>query len=477
MDIESIINSSMDSDVKDIRISHYLNDKDINVVKKYITYIEDGFIKVRVISRFNDMEKLELIPYIDDLYSRSKILKTIEDDNLLERYLMSHPKDICYEIVRVIKDDSKKIKFIDYLNDKDSTTIIENLHDENLIKKYISSGHYDKYISKALSMLNDSDFIYNYCKLKNNTSLTLNVIKLITDSKLKEKLLYTIDDPVVKEIIDMNKNEINNDVSGVLYNVDPNITFGIELEAVNKEYASNLIGVGKMLGDWKIVEDGSVFDGLEVVSPVLRFDENSLKQVKYVCDYLVNNSFITNDNCGGHVHLGFDYFKDINHFDNFMKLYSSCEDILYNISNKKETVIRDNHFLFARKLKENTKCTINHINVNKIKTLDNYVKVIRKSHNSHRDGLNIENIGKKDKNTIEFKFPNGELDFNELISNIKLFAKLFEKSKDTNLVNQIINTLDEDSKFELLNNSLFDSVTDRNIYKERYESNKTTKRF
>ena len=84
---------------------------------------------------------------------------------------------------------------------------------------------------------------------------------------------------------------------------------------------------------------------------------------------------------------------------------------------------------------------------------------------------------KSDKNTIEFKFPNGELDFNELISNIKLFAKLFEKSKDTNLVNQIINILDEDTKFEMLNNSLFDSITDRNIYKERYKSNKISKRF
>ena len=96
-------------------------------------------------------------------------------------------------------------------------------------------------------------------------------------------------------------------------------------------------------------------------------------------------------------------------------------------------------------------------------------------------GLNFKNLGTYYKNTIEFRMPNGEIEFTELLSNIKLFARLIEMSHKlvqmdkTDIIKQkalkLSSTKDELGKLNLLLEILFPNPSDRIIYLKRYKTN------
>lgn len=54
---------------------------------------------------------------------------------------------------------------------------------------------------------------------------------------------------------------------------------------------------------WKVVTDGSVYDGAELVSPPLAYNAANLAQVKSVFDKLKELNCYTNERCGTHVHV------------------------------------------------------------------------------------------------------------------------------------------------------------------------------
>lgn len=54
---------------------------------------------------------------------------------------------------------------------------------------------------------------------------------------------------------------------------------------------------------WKVVTDRSVYDGCELVSPPLKFNQENLTKVKEVFGYLNANSCYVDSRCGMHVHV------------------------------------------------------------------------------------------------------------------------------------------------------------------------------
>lgn len=466
-----LLNLPSAQDNLDFLLAFYLKDAPDNIIINYLKYIKDNYYKCKVLGYLKDDNyKIEYIDLIDDIYNKTVLLKTIKNDEILMKYMDTHPEVLCYEIVNILSNDNDKVKYLKNIDAFDVAMILNKIYDEEILKKYVSYA--GKYTSSILSRIYDSDFVYNYCMSENNLNLTLDVIKKSYDEELQKRLLLGIDDPIIKDIIASNdkKEEIlsNVELPDIIYDVNENITIGLELETFNKKDYSKLANIITLLDNWEIKKDASVDDGIEIASPILRFNEKSLKELKFVCDFLNRNNFKIDDRCGGHIHLGFDYFKDHEDFDCFMKLYVSVEDVLYKISSRDET--REDAFIFAKKMKEKVKVKINNINPSKFNDLYLYTNIIKEDIYDHYDGLNLENTFSEEKNTIEFRFPNGELDFNEIINNIRLFTRLFEVSKKENI--DYVDVINEsDNKLDNLLDLLFDTDEQKDVYKQRYSNN------
>ena len=277
--------------------------------------------------------------------------------------------------------------------------------------------------------------------------------------------------------------------------IDPTITIGVELECVNKnsDLVELILSCNKFLKDWTIQKDGSVFayfakgndnkpaivDGVEFVSPILTYDTESLKELKAVCNALKKLGFFTNETCGGHIHLGYNYFKTKGEFLTFINLYGVCERFLYLASNRASTSIRcdalENYAKSNKRIIENLVPDLDYIQ--SLSDFEWEFSKERKYDNSRYHGLNLTNIGHRTKNTIEFRMPNGEIDFINLKLNIELFCKLIMKSKEiantdsTELLKQyrdLFKNRDEDNLIEKILELLFDNEKQREIYRKRY---------
>ena len=185
-----------------------------------------------------------------------------------------------------------------------------------------------------------------------------------------------------------------------------------------------------------------------------------MNKLYQVCELLKRCNFYTDQSCGGHIHIGASYF----------------------ISKDKEgTIKRSSVERFAMKSKEQYLKAIDEGLFDK-EHLDDGIKDTFDEINKDRyKGLNFKNVGSEYKNTIEFRMPNGEIEFTELLSNIKLFARLIEMSHKlvqmdkTDIIKQkalkLSSTKDELEKLNLLLEILFPNPSDRIIYLKRYKTN------
>ena len=127
------------------------------------------------------------------------------------------------------------------------------------------------------------------------------------------------------------------------------------------------------------------------------------------------------------------------------------------------------------------------INIEDEENLDEFIKVLKGTQQENRYvGLNLLNIN-NGKNTIEFRIPNGTINPDTWIENIRLFGrivqiseKLAEIEKQTEcseedlkllkLKEKLKEDIPEQDKLEVLLELLF-SKEERQVYRERYNTN------
>ena len=119
-----------------------------------------------------------------------------------------------------------------------------------------------------------------------------------------------------------------------------------------------------------------------------------------------------------------------------------------------------------------------------VKNLKSFVKIMQEIQSERYFDINISNaLLCKRKNTIEFRFPNGEINYEEVLLNITLIIKLLLACKKYAYINEydekytpiklLQSDLSKDSRKNVLFKMLFeDDETLNNLYNERYESNK-----
>ena len=273
-----------------------------------------------------------------------------------------------------------------------------------------------------------------------------------------------------------------------------NMTIGVEIETEGRK-KDNSIEIKRLLEDteWRVVRDSSLVNGSEIVSPVLTGNmEKQTDEIKNICAILNGIQQNTSERCGGHIHIGADYLKNKQDFVNLIEIWSNAEKVLYTICNKKGEIPREGISEYAEPISKKIENAIKAgtINLKNEEDLEEFVNEIYKVQGERYSGINFCNIGKKDKNTIEFRLPNGTIDPNTWIENINLFGGIVKKAHELSVIQsktieqrtereknilydfKKIQTEKDENKIAEALIDLCIEPEDKEIYMDRYTTNK-----
>lgn len=238
---------------------------------------------------------------------------------------------------------------------------------------------------------------------------------------------------ITKEQVLKNINESLLEYRNLLF-IPDDITFGTELEFDNCEIkvVKKQLSKYNLKGSWQTKDEPSIKTGGEVVSPILTNTEESWVNLKKVCDILKIKAANT-DLCSAHVHVGRNILgENIKTFENFIYLWSAYEHIIFRFCYGEFLSPRQNISGFATPTRTRFQKIYND-SISKNYTL---AKLLEELSFKRELAVNFKNVDldlkKENKNTIEFRCPNGT--FNEVVwqNNINLFVHLLMYAKSEN---------------------------------------------
>lgn len=468
------------------KILPFLNN-DVFVINKFNNIknkINDSNKCKIICSLENDDNKLSLLK---DIKSESKIydiLSSFKSFDKVESYVVSLNETYQNGLVSYMEDDDIN-KFLSkgllikpilrYTNKKDIfLKYFESLSIEDKIDILKCNKNYDlvlEYYKQIKPYLNERD----------NLEILLNIF-VNSKGKPKKDFYDLLSPGLVKDIIESNEKTKYDDNVTMYKDVDSKITFGVELESSHEN--SELIKmIRKFNTSWTIKSDCSIHNGVEIVSPIFHYTQKDLGNLKYVCDFMENNDFVASNDCGGHIHIGFDYFKSVKELEMLYIMYTNTQDVFFDICNRKGSTQRPKLKSYAKPISNGLYLAITmHKFADNIK-LDDFVHEMKElQQESKYFDINIQNAQSKRKNTIEFRFPNGEINYEEVLLNITLIIKLCMAAKKYAYINKfdeaytpinlLQSDLSKDTRKNILLKMLFEN--DENlieIYNERYEAN------
>lgn len=253
--------------------------------------------------------------------------------------------------------------------------------------------------------------------------------------------------------------------------ISSDITFGVEIECdnVNTRLINQILYNNFLSGDWVMEPDGSIPNGIEVISPVLRDNKCDWFDLSSVCNGIVNSKAVVSDNVGGHIHVGTQILgNNSKYWGNFIKLWTVYENVIFRFLYGEFVSPRS---ILERQAKPIALDCINRMDFidekmdmlnasNLFRTLDygdENIKVRRKK------CVNFTNVSglqpymyntQTDKNTIEFRSPNGTFDPVVWQNNINFLVKLMLYSKSDKFNFELI-----DRKISYMKMVAKDSVT------------------
>lgn len=467
----------------------YINTCDINtiikIVNKKIDDVSDTSLTT-ICNTLNNIKEKEM--FIDKFYlylssySIYVIICGLNSDIDKERFIKKYVVDKYYYMLCIkTLSDMVKEKYVDkFTKTSDRAELIISFKNKELIKKYALMPEYSKYRSTLVVSTMDREFIIDMFRKIEIPSFRNNLINKVNDSHLKLELIRLLKDDGVKGFLLSNYMEVEENVELSKTDVDESITFGVELECSNKEI-EKYENLKTIFNDYHIKKDNSVKSGFEIVSPVLHYNVKDLSKLKKVCELLKENNFYTDYTSGGHIHIGASYLTRRIDFNMLLYLYINTEDILYFISDRENSIKRKKVKEYACKNKERY---IKAVDAGLFSLNDErpIIDIFNLINTDRYKGLNFKNLGSKYKDTIEFRMPNGEIEFEELMLNIKLFARLIEVShkindlsNDDEIKIKTLSLCEIDSEKERLNillDILFTNEEEKELYRKRYYANK-----
>lgn len=227
------------------------------------------------------------------------------------------------------------------------------------------------------------------------------------------------------------------------------ITFGLEMEFENalrdniEKKLANLFP----LGDWIVVNDGSLYNGGEINSPILTDTCDNWLDLCKVCDIVDQNAYVL-DNTSAHVHIGMQILgNNPKYWGNFVKLWMAYENIIFRFLYGEYITPRNGIIAQARPIALDLidKLETGRIDDRMNKSTAFHMLKLLDAGNDFRErrkrSINFTNVSSIESykynsvgnmQTIEFRSPNGT--FNPIIwqNNVNLLAHLFMYAKSDN---------------------------------------------
>ena len=210
------------------------------------------------------------------------------------------------------------------------------------------------------------------------------------------------------------------------------MTIGVEIESeglASREEIEKIIENLLKERTWELSSDITLINGTEAISPILRKDIAS-HEIYTVCNALYSLGQETSERCGGHIHIGADYLTDLQDWKNLRNIWNNTEKILYIISNRKGEIPREEVLKYAKPISGKDESKQKTINLESESDLENFIAGIKKIQGDRFSAINYVNVGEEEKNTIEFRLPNGTLDPTTWIENINFFGGLVRVSHE-----------------------------------------------
>ena len=231
--------------------------------------------------------------------------------------------------------------------------------------------------------------------------------------------------------------------------ISKDITFGteIEFEDSKRHIIEEELAKKFPVGNWKVVNDGSLNAGGEINSPVLRDTKENWNDLNTVCN-LVDENAVVHKNTSAHVHIGMQILgNNPKYWRNFAKLWMTYEYIITRFLYGEYTSARDRFEYYAEPISKDL--------IEDIETLDKYsesktaINILRKLNklDRKRRSVNFRHIGRTNlsdyskeakKNTIEFRGGNGTFDIVIWQNNVNLLVKMLEYAKRDDFDDKLI---------------------------------------
>lgn len=282
--------------------------------------------------------------------------------------------------------------------------------------------------------------------------------KTVSNSNLK-KIIFVGESPVFK-FINPNGNDKLSDMSGIdlqelivlideyyiqLRNqlgFEQYITFGLELEFENamRDRIERKITETFPNRDWITKRDGSLYNGAEINSPILRDNETTWRNLDKVCS-IVKTSAVIGRKSGGHIHVGTQTLgNDRESWLNFIKMWSVYENIIFRFVYGDFLTARPSILRYAKPMSK-----IFWHDYEKLKA-DNasLESIIHEISGERYQAVNFWNVSIgnynrfREANTIEFRCPNGSLNSAIWQNNVNFFVKFLLYSKNPSFNDNLV---------------------------------------
>ena len=207
------------------------------------------------------------------------------------------------------------------------------------------------------------------------------------------------------------------------------MTIGVEIESEGLASREEIAGIIGNLS-WKLKPDDTLDDGIEAVPSSGLTPSTAGDEIYGACKALCLSGQTISERCGGHIHIGADYLTDLQDWKNLRTIWNNTEKILYIISNRKGEIPREEVLKYAKPISGKDESKQKTINLESESDLENFIAGIKKIQGDRFSAINYVNVGEEEKNTIEFRLPNGTLDPTTWIENINFFGGLVRVSHE-----------------------------------------------
>lgn len=181
--------------------------------------------------------------------------------------------------------------------------------------------------------------------------------------------------------------------------------------------------------------------GVEVITPpMFGGSEESSYTIKKL--YAILNEFgqVYTQRCGAHVHIGADYLTSVQAWKNLLELWCNTEEIIYTISNKEGELPRPGVLTYAKPISGKYKKAIEDgsINLNNENDINEFISQIIEVQGREKEnrgyGINFQNIGNEEKNTVECRVFNEDSNVDTRMQNVNLFGGMIRVAQELSII-------------------------------------------